>query len=64
MDQRNIPERNQQVAIMRDIYMQADEAIIWLGEVNADTLLAYKTLYSDPKPHSWITGSVSYAQKA
>ena len=30
----------------------------------ADTPLAYKTLYCDLKPNSWITGSVSYAQKA
>ena len=48
---------------MRDLYMQADEVIIWLGEENADTALAYNTPYRDPEPFFWITGSVSYAKK-
>ncbi|KAJ3528242.1 hypothetical protein NM208_g7335 [Fusarium decemcellulare] len=31
IDQSNIPERNAQVARMRDIYAQAEQTIIWLG---------------------------------
>ncbi|EPE31911.1 hypothetical protein GLAREA_11993 [Glarea lozoyensis ATCC 20868] len=32
IDQENIPERNQQVSIMRDVYAQADRVLIWIGE--------------------------------
>jgi hypothetical protein len=40
IDQENIPERNQQVQIMRDIYHQAEKVLIWLGEEEDDSDLA------------------------
>ncbi|KAE9367241.1 HET-domain-containing protein, partial [Stipitochalara longipes BDJ] len=40
IDQENIPERNQQVQIMRDIYRGAERVLIWLGEEEDDSDLA------------------------
>jgi hypothetical protein len=40
IDQENIPERNQQVQIMRDIYHEAEKVLIWLGEEENDSDLA------------------------
>jgi hypothetical protein len=40
IDQENIPERNQQVLIMRDIYRGAEKVLIWLGEEKNDSDLA------------------------
>jgi len=40
INQKSIPERNQQVAIMRDIYQQAGVTFIWLGEAAENSSLA------------------------
>ena len=34
IDQKNIKERDQQVRIMGDIYSQAKQVLIWLGEMS------------------------------
>lgn len=35
INQGDIPERNQQVSIMRDIYNGAQDVLVWLGEWNS-----------------------------
>lgn len=40
INQQDIPERNRQVQLMRQIYMQAEQALLWLGESNEDSELA------------------------
>jgi hypothetical protein len=40
IDQSNIVERNVQVGIMRDIYIQASNVLVWLGEETDDSHLA------------------------
>jgi hypothetical protein len=40
IDQENIPERNQQVGMMRNIYRGAEKVIIWLGDKENDSDMA------------------------
>lgn len=40
VNQRNVQERNEQVALMRDIYFQCKRVLIWLGEANGGKLTA------------------------
>lgn len=42
IDQSNIGERNQQVQIMRDVYRQSKEVLIWLGDEEPTDGLAFK----------------------
>ncbi|KAI2781067.1 HET-domain-containing protein [Daldinia loculata] len=44
IDQRNIPERNRQVALMGDIYSTAGNTIIYLGPLSPDTQLILQRL--------------------
>jgi hypothetical protein len=44
IDQENIPERNQQVSMMRDIYAQADGVLIWIGEESPYVKDAFKMI--------------------
>ncbi|KAI0844091.1 HET-domain-containing protein [Daldinia vernicosa] len=44
IDQRNIPERNRQVALMGDIYSTASSTIIYLGPLSPDTQLIFQRL--------------------
>lgn len=41
IDQNNIPERNQQVRIMRKIFSQADRVLSWLGPAADSSDLAF-----------------------
>ncbi|PQE12977.1 heterokaryon incompatibility protein [Rutstroemia sp. NJR-2017a BBW] len=41
IDQANIPERNQQVSMMRDIYAHANRVLIWIGNELAYTKEAF-----------------------
>jgi hypothetical protein len=40
IDQTNVIERNQQVQLMKDVYSQAKETIVWLGESDRESDLA------------------------
>lgn len=44
IDQRNIPERNSQVARMADIYTKADGVVVWLGKEDEFTVDALATI--------------------
>ncbi|KAK4078338.1 uncharacterized protein Triagg1_3354 [Trichoderma aggressivum f. europaeum] len=41
INQNNIPERNQQVSIMKDIYRKARHVVIWLGAADEDSDLVF-----------------------
>lgn len=41
INQEDIPERSHQVTLMRDIYQQAEETIVYLGEAADDSDLAF-----------------------
>ncbi|KAL7954960.1 heterokaryon incompatibility domain-containing protein [Trichoderma compactum] len=41
INQDNIPERNQQVSIMKDIYRKARHVVIWLGAADEDSDLVF-----------------------
>ena len=45
INQNDIPERNAQVQIMGDIYEQADEVVIWLGEEADNSSLAFDLIH-------------------
>ncbi|KAF7943345.1 hypothetical protein EAE96_011272 [Botrytis aclada] len=44
IDQENIPERNEQVTMMRDIYALADRVLIWIGDELAYSKQAFETI--------------------
>jgi hypothetical protein len=44
MDQSNIPERNDQVERMGDVFKKADGVIVWLGKEDEFTSDALKTI--------------------
>jgi hypothetical protein len=44
MDQSNIPERNDQVERMGDVFKRADGVIVWLGKEDEFTSDALKTM--------------------
>jgi hypothetical protein len=44
INQTDIPERNSQVLIMRDIYRGASETLVWLGEADLDHGAAFNLL--------------------
>jgi hypothetical protein len=46
INQSDLEEKSQQVSIMGDIYSQAKNVLIWLGEEDDDTELAYETINS------------------
>ncbi|KAL9017151.1 MAG: hypothetical protein Q9185_005508 [Variospora sp. 1 TL-2023] len=48
INQNNIGERNQQVALMRDIYTNASQVVAWLGEEHPSDSEAME--FGDPKP--------------
>jgi len=43
IDQSNIDERSRQVEFMADVYKEAQNVLIWLGEESADTSIAFET---------------------
>lgn len=47
IDQSSIPERNQQVARMGEIYMSASRVVIWLGDGDEDTNEFFRYLDAD-----------------
>lgn len=65
INQRNIPERNHQVQLMRQIYMEAEQALVWLGERYEDSDLAMDLIrrWSPPlPPHISRSTSVGVAE--
>jgi hypothetical protein len=44
IDQESIPERNQQIKLMGDIYKNAERVLIWMGEGNHDTTKLFRRL--------------------
>ncbi|KAL9612226.1 MAG: hypothetical protein Q9167_003175 [Letrouitia subvulpina] len=44
IDQTSIPERNQQVSMMGEIYRNADRVIVWLGESDAPTIQSMRKI--------------------
>lgn len=44
IDQRNLQERNHQVQIMRNIYMEAAKVVVWLGPSDSDSRETFKLL--------------------
>jgi ankyrin repeat protein len=46
IDQQNIPERNQQVALMANIYRNAASVLIWIGDETRGTAAAFDSFLS------------------
>jgi hypothetical protein len=44
IDQSNIPERNQQVGLMRDVYSFAQQTIVYLGEADSESWEVFNAL--------------------
>ncbi|XMA14572.1 hypothetical protein WAI453_007363 [Rhynchosporium graminicola] len=57
IDQANIPERNQQVSIMRNIYAQADTVLIWIGDELASSKQVFRLITSLAK--LWLVREVA-----
>jgi len=58
IDQSNIPERCEQVSLMKSIYSCASNVIIWLGEDSVSSRQAMDLLCSASKqvdPHTWLS---------
>jgi hypothetical protein len=58
IDQSNIPERSEQVSLMKLIYASASNVIIWLGEESVSTRHAMDLLCSASEqvdPHTWLS---------
>jgi len=55
INQNDVDERNQQVAMMRDIYASAAQVTIWLGEEDEDSNVAFDAipLVADEKSWFW-----------
>jgi len=51
INQKDIEERNSQVAMMKDIYISAQRTLIWLGEQDADTLSVLDMLHAVDVPY-------------
>jgi hypothetical protein len=58
INQNDIPERNAQVLIMGDIYEQAEEVVIWLGEEADDSSLAFDLIRIWGAAGHFFSGSV------
>lgn len=64
IDQNNLEERRQQVGLMRFIYSQADNVIIWLGDATSTTDCAMRFLgkaQSDVHPRSWFDERLKFS---
>lgn len=62
INQSNLEEKSHQVSIMGEIYSQAKNVLIWLGEEDDDTELAYKTinaLVHQESQHQTVLPSIS-----
>jgi hypothetical protein len=57
IDQHNVQERSHQVSRMNDIYSQAANVIIWLGEPMSDAALAFDFLRDFGRPRSELPTS-------
>lgn len=44
IDQNDIDERNQQVRLMGDVFLEAERVVVWLGEKSADTAKSFSSL--------------------
>lgn len=59
INQNDMKERSQQVAMMRDIYSCATQVVIWLGEKDEDSDVAFDALYkiigTEPWPQDKLT---------
>lgn len=53
INQNDIAERSQQVAMMRDIYSSATRVTIWLGEEDEDSDVAFDSLHKIIGTESW-----------
>ena len=60
IDQTNVIERNQQVQLMKDVYSQAKETIIWLGESDRESDLAMDLIkaWASPGAEGMAVGRV------
>ena len=70
INQANIPERNEQVQMMRQIYEKAQRVVIWLGIQNEDSTLAFtfmKFISSDRRNRAMrsekLEGTKNYKDK-
>lgn len=61
IDQRDVLERNQQVAMMRDIYMKAETVLIWLGEDGPHSAEAIQMIQN--LAHIFLTRSMTFESK-
>lgn len=57
IDQNNVQERSHQVSRMNDIYSQAANVIIWLGEPMSDAVLAFGFLREFGRPRHELLSS-------
>ena len=67
IDQRNIPERGEQVSLMKLIYSCASNVIIWLGEDSVSSRHAMDLLCSASEqvdPHTWLSDSLKTTFKS
>lgn len=44
INQRDVAERNQQVAMMSDVYRNSSQTLVWLGEADANTAAAFEQI--------------------
>lgn len=58
IDQQNVVERNQQVAMMRDIYVSATQVTIWLGEDDENSDAAFDAMPLVVDKQSWFWHSI------
>ncbi len=58
IDQRNLEERAQQVALMHEIYSRASKVIVWLGKEDCYTLPTIRLLCSISEIWNWCAEDV------
>ncbi|KAI7687429.1 hypothetical protein KC353_g20281, partial [Hortaea werneckii] len=44
INQRDVAERNQQVAMMSDVYRNSSQTLVWLGEADVNTAAAFEQI--------------------
>ena len=60
IDQENTEERNQQVALMHEIYKKTTRTVIWLGKADESTIVAIDTI---KLIHNQMCAETDYGKK-
>ncbi|MCJ1245757.1 hypothetical protein MMC30_002961 [Trapelia coarctata] len=64
INQKDTPERNQQILLMTEIYQRAAEVVIWLGESDDDLITPITVIndcFAEKDPPTWGKDSTGYA---